>query len=216
LLTLALARPQPQPSPSLKPSPSPSPSPRRDQEKRSELLERWVEGPSLSAEGKLVMPEVRSRNGENSRAVGLAWKALSREEKQRWEAESQKDLKRYQAECAQAGVEPKLYSHVAGQLRNARRAVRPVDNVGGAGLVDPKAAYKVTGNIPRIGFAGATRPFPQKRPASGAMGGALARLEQPSGQPTVTPTRRRIEQPSESTTAPAAGKRWNAATRSFV
>ena len=99
-----------------------------------------MEGPSLSAEGKLVMPEVRSRNGENSRAVGLAWKALSKEEKQRWEAESQKDLKRYQAECAQAGVEPKLYSHVAGQLRNARRAVRPVDNVGGAGLVDPKAA----------------------------------------------------------------------------
>ena len=68
------------------------------------------------------------------------WNALSKEEKQRWEAESQKDLKRYQAECAQAGVEPKLYSHVAGQLRNARRAVRPVDNVGGAGLVDPKAA----------------------------------------------------------------------------
>ena len=109
MLTLALARPQPQPSPSLKPSPSPSPSPRRDQEKRSELLERWVEGPSLSAEGKLVMPEVRSRNGENSRAVGLAWKALNREEKQRWEAESQKDLKRYQAECAQAGVEPKRF-----------------------------------------------------------------------------------------------------------
>ena len=122
------------------------------------------------------------------------------------------------AVLSELAVEPKLYSHVAGQLRNARRAVRPVDNAGGAGLVDPKAAYKVTGNIPRIGFAGATRPFPQKRPASGAMGGssALARLEQPSGQPTVTPTRRRIEQPSESTTAPAAGKRWNAATRSFV
>ena len=179
-----------------------------------------MEGPSLSAEGKLVMPEVRSRNGENSRAVGLAWKALSREEKQRWEAESQKDLKRYQAECAQAGVEPKLYSHLGAQLRIAQQqAARPVDNAGGAGLVYPKAAYKVTGNIPRIGFAGATRPFPpQKRPASGALGGtfALARLEQPPAQPAVTPTRRRIEQPSERTIAPTAGKRWNAATRSFV
>ena len=140
-----------------------------------------MEGPSLSAEGKLVMPEVRSRNGENSRAVGLAWKALSREEKQRWEAESQKDLKRYQAECAQAGVEPKLYSHVAGQLRNARRAVRPVDNAGGAGLVDPKAAYKVTGNIPRIGFAGATRPSDLTRDLTRVVSGALEALAPAEG-----------------------------------
>ena len=47
--------------------------------------------------------------------MGRAWKALSAEEKQRWEAESQKDQKRYHAECAEAGVQPKLFPHIAGQ-----------------------------------------------------------------------------------------------------
>ena len=61
-----------------------------------------MEGPSLSAEGKLVMPEVRSRNGENSRAVGLAWKALSNDEKQVFVEKQGTDRERYEREMAEA------------------------------------------------------------------------------------------------------------------
>ena len=191
--------------------------------------------------------------------MGRAWKALSDEEKQQWEAESQKDQERYRAECAEAGVQPKLFPHIAGQVRTAQAdlkkrqrllpsewsrkagaggkcalerlavevigatrpartgqpSVRPdrlVDNEGGAGLVDPKM-MGINGMIPM----GAMRPSPahNNRPTSAAAGGsfALARLTAQAGGASMAA---QIEQPSERTIARMVGKKWNAATRSFV
>ncbi len=137
--------------------------------------------------------------------MGKAWKALSAEDKQRWEAESQKDQKRYHAECAEAGIQPKLFPHISGQAAEARQEARA-----GAGLGGPK---------------GTTRPSPPKRPStwsrapSGAVGGAfaLARLAVQAGGP-MAPTPWQIEKPLEriARTARTVGKKWNAATRSFV
>ena len=146
----------------------------------------------------------------NPNQVGKAWKSLSAEEKQRWEAESQKDQKRYHAECAEAGVQPKLFPHIAGQVRIVRPD-RLIDNEGGAGLVDPKM-MGINGMIPM----GTMRPSPahNNRPTSAAAGGsfALARLTAPAGGAMGA----QIEQPSERTIARMVGKKWNAATRSFV
>ena len=184
-----------------------------EQEKRTELLERWVHGPALTADGQLVMPEVRSSrrdHGDISREVGRAWKVLSVEEKQMWEAESQKDQARYHAECAEAGVQPKLFPHIAGQVRIVRPD-RLVDNEGGAGLVDPKLMGIVGANM---GLAlNSSRPA-CNRPSSAAAGGAfaLARLTAKAYGAAAAQT----DQPSERTITRTAGKKWNAATRSFV
>ena len=194
--------------------------------------------------------------------MGRAWKALSDEEKQQWEAESQKDQERYRAECAEAGVQPKLFPHIAGQVRTAQAdlkkrqrllpsewsrkagaggkcalerlavevigatrpartgqpSVRPdrlVDNEGGAGLVDPKMMISM----------GAMRPSPNNRPTGAVVapspslewrrGGAFA-LARPTAQGGGRPRAAQIERPSERTIARAVGKKWNAATRSFV
>ena len=146
--------------------------------------------------------------------MGRAWKALSDEEKQQWEAESQKDQERYRAECAEAGVQPKLFPHIAGQVRIVRPD-RLVDNEGGAGLVDPKMMISM----------GAMRPSPNNRPTGAVVapspslewrrGGAFA-LARPTAQGGGRPRAAQIERPSERTIARAVGKKWNAATRSFV
>ena len=147
----------------------------------------------------------------NPNQVGRAWKALSAEDKKWWEAESQKDQKRYHAECAETGVQPKLFPHIAGQVRIVRPD-RLVDNEGGAGLVDPKMMGIMGMEVPM----GATKHSPShnNRPTSAAAGGAfaLARLTAQAGGAMGA----KFEQPSERTIARTVGKRWNAATRSFV
>lgn len=166
-----------------------------EQEKRTELLEKWVFGPVRTADGQLNMGVHSSRRdqGTISREVGRAWRSLSAEEKQRWEAESQRDQKRYHAECAKMGVQPKLFPHIAGQVR-IMRPDRLVDNKGGAGLVDPN----------KMGIAGINRP------TDAAAGGSFALVR------ARLTAKAQIDQPSERTMARTAGKKWNAATRSFV
>ena len=116
--------------------------------------------------------------------MGRAWQSLSAEGKQWWEAESEKDQKRYHAECAEAGLQPKHFPHIAGQVRPA-------------GLVDPKK-----------------RPPAPKKKQPRANGGAFAlvRLTLQAGSARAA----QIEQPPDRTTARTVGKKWNAATRSFV
>ena len=60
-------------------------------------------------------------NAVISREVGRRWHALSAEQKQYWHAESKKDQERYLAECAKAGVQPKVFAHMPGQVSRAAR-----------------------------------------------------------------------------------------------
>ena len=64
--------------------------------------------------------DIVKQHGDISRAVGRQWKALSAEEKKKWAEASAADQQRYMDECKAAGIEPKLYPHIAGQVRIAR------------------------------------------------------------------------------------------------
>ena len=60
-------------------------------------------------------------NAVISREAGKVWKGLSAEQRQPWEAASEKDQERYLAECAKAGVQPKVFAHMPGQVSRAAR-----------------------------------------------------------------------------------------------
>jgi len=81
-----------------------------EQERRRLLLEARPE----------KVEDIVKQHGDISRAVGRQWKALSAEEKKKWQEASQRDQQRYLDECKAMGIEPKLYPHIAGQVRIAR------------------------------------------------------------------------------------------------
>ena len=91
-------------------------------DKERETLEsvRWVHT-TMTPDGRLVVPDASRRAGDISREVGRRWKALSAEQRQYWQAESKKDQERYLAECAKAGVQPKVFAHMPGQVSRAAR-----------------------------------------------------------------------------------------------
>ena len=121
--------------------------------------------------------------------MGRAWKALSDEEKQRWEAESQKDQKRYLAECAEKGVQPKVFAHMPDQVG----AARPDNEPGGTGKVG-KPTQHAARPAPYIKRSTA----PGGAPNSAAACGAFAL--RPGA---ATKAKQRIARP-------AAGDKWNA------
>ena len=82
------------------------------QERRDQLLKL--------AEERGEMDDVVKLHGDLSRAIGRQWKALSGEDKKKWSQVSEADQQRYLEECRAAGIEPKLYPHIAGQVRIAR------------------------------------------------------------------------------------------------
>jgi len=82
------------------------------QERRDQLLKL--------AEERGEMDDVVKLHGDLSRAIGRQWKALSGEDKKKWSQVSEADQQRYFDECRAAGIEPKLYPHIAGQVRIAR------------------------------------------------------------------------------------------------
>ena len=127
-------------------------------------------------------------NAVISREVGNGWHALSAEQKQYWHAESKKDQERYLAECAKAGVQPKVFAHMPGQVG----AARSDNEQGGTGQVVRPTQH-------------AARPAPYKRstapggaPNSAAACGAFAL--RPGAAPKA---KQRIARP-------AAGEKWNA------
>lgn len=138
--------------------------------------------------------EATSRARDITCEVGRRWKALSAEEKQHWQAESERDQKRYLAECAERGLQPKAFPHMAGQVR----AARP-DNEDGTGPVGKPRQH--------ASRAGAPAPYSRLPGAAGpdsrAAGGKWAALA-----PIRVPFRLAGERP--------AGTKWNAKTKSFV
>jgi len=124
------------------------------------------------------------------------WKALSAEEKKKWADASALDQQRYLDECKQMGIEPKLYPHIAGQVRIARpdRLLNgETDN-----LVDPA--------LMGVGRA----PAPLAITATATPAGAAG----PSTTPTAADAPKRVEKPETPTDSKAL--RWCARTRSFV
>ena len=101
-----------QPKPSKKPVPPKSAYLCFAQERRDQLLKL--------AEERGEMDDVVKLHGDLSRAIGRQWKALSAEDKKKWSQVSEADQQRYLEECRAAGIEPKLYPHIAGQVRIAR------------------------------------------------------------------------------------------------
>ena len=137
---------------------------------RRELLKesnRWVHT-LMTADGRLFGPDASRHAGDVTCEVASRWKALSAQQRQRWEAESQKDQKRYLAECAERGVQPKLFPHMPGQVG----AARPDIEAGKGKVCRPKQR------------AGRSEPYEYSRAAgartSAASGGefALARTPQ--------------------------------------
>ena len=125
-------------------------------------------------------------NAVISREVGRRWHALSAEQKQYWHAESKKDQERYLAECAKAGVQPKVFAHMPGQVG----AARSDNEQGGTGQVVRPTQH-------------AARPAPYKR--STAPGGApnsAAACGTFALRPGAAPkAKQRIARP-------AAGEKW--------
>ena len=156
-------------------------------DKERETLEsgRWVHI-TMTQDGRLVVPDASRRARDISREVGRRWKALSAEQRQYWQAESKKDQERYLAECAKAGVQPKVFAHMPGQVG----AARPDNEQGGTGKVARPTQH-------------AARPAPYKRstapggaPNSAAACGAFAL--RPGAAPKA---KQRIARP-------AAGEKW--------
>lgn len=135
------------------------------------------------------------------------WKALSAEEKKKWADASALDQQRYLDECKQMGIEPKLYPHIAGQVRIARpdRLLNgETENLVDPALMgvgrSPAAPLAITATATPAGAAGPSTTPP---PAAAATGAAAA-AEAP----------KRVERPDQPSDSKAL--RWCARTRSFV
>ena len=128
-------------------------------------------------------------NAVISREAGKVWKALSAEQRQPWEAASEKDQERYLAECAKAGVQPKVFAHMPGQVGAAR-----LDN-----------EQDSTGQVVRP-TQHAARPAPYKR--STAPGGAPNSAAACGAFALVAP--RPMPKAKQRIARPAAGEKWNA------
>ena len=173
------------------------------QERRDQLLKL--------AEERGEMDDVVKLHGDLSRAIGRQWKALSGEDKKKWSQVSEADQQRYLDECRAAGIEPKLYPHIAGQVRIARPD--RIANGECENLVDPL-------------LMGVGRPSDasDKARRQRAQASAIADLDTPlvvhavlesDDRPRARGKRPRDGEDGES----SAGKpplRWCARTRSFI
>ena len=173
------------------------------QERRDQLLKL--------AEERGEMDDVVKLHGDLSRAIGRQWKALSGEDKKKWSQVSEADQQRYLEECRAAGIEPKLYPHIAGQVRIARPD--RIANGECENLVDPL-------------LMGVGRPSDasDKARRQRAQASAMADLDQPLVVQAVLESeerpRPRGKRPREGEEGESsAGKpplRWCARTRSFI
>ena len=174
------------------------------QERRDQLLKL--------AEERGEMEDVVKLHGDLSRAIGRQWKALSSEDKKKWSQMSEADQQRYLDECRAAGVEPKLYPHIAGQVRIARPD--RIANGECENLVDPL-------------LMGVGRPndASDKARRQRAQASAMADFDQPlmvqavleSAEDRPRPRGKRPREGEEGESS--AGKpplRWCARTRSFI
>ena len=126
-------------------------------------------------------------NAVISREAGKVWKALSAEQRQPWEAASEKDQERYLAECAEKGVQPKVFAHMPGQVG----AARPDNTQGGTGKV---------GKPPQHGARPA--PYIKRSTAPGGAPNSARACGAFALRPDAAPTaKQRIARP-------AAGEKW--------
>ena len=194
---------QKQTKPSKKPVPPKSAYLCFAQERRDQLLKL--------AEERGEMDDVVKLHGDLSRAIGRQWKALSGEDKKKWSQVSEADQQRYLEECRAAGIEPKLYPHIAGQVRIARPD--RIANGECENLVDPL-------------LMGVGRPSDasDKARRQRAQASAMADLDQPLVVQAVLESeerpRPRGKRPREGEEGESSASkpplRWCARTRSFI
>ena len=157
----------------------------REREKLCEA-QPWVHT-TMTADGRLVVPDASRHAGDITCEVARRWKALNAEQRQHWVAASEKDQKRYLAECAERGVQPKVFAHMPGQVG----AARPDDEQGGTGKVS-KPTQHAARPAPYIKRSTAPGGAPNSARACGAF--AL----RPDAAPKA---KQRIARP-------AAGEKW--------
>ena len=102
----------------------------QEREKLKCEAQPWVDT-TRTADGRFVVLDASRHAADITYRVAKQWKALSADQKQRWVAASEKDQKRYLAECAEKGVQPKVFAHMPGQVG----AARPDNTQGGTGKV---------------------------------------------------------------------------------